>query len=194
MYRFTRLAIGWLAIAGVAVLIVLQAAAARRSAGQSSTNNRGPDNGPTADLVTGPKPVALPVRRTTVNTPTQTAAPAADAEASGDEPAIADITRSVDLPCIGTGTQTPQLLPSTVTVGVTGGELGQSGWAGVSIDPSAIVSTPPSLTSTDPTLGHVLGATSQVVNQVEQAATNVLQDVPSQPVTIGLGAPTIEQC
>lgn len=129
MHRFTRLATGWLAAGGIAVLVVLHFAGMKKSQGPTSVNNHTNDNGSPTQLAAAPKAAQLPGRRVVIHSPDPP-----QPEPTGDEAVTSQPFRSIDLPC--SSTSLPSQSALSTTVAATSPDL--QSWADATVNPSVI--------------------------------------------------------
>jgi hypothetical protein len=211
MNRFTRLAIAWLAVGGLAALAVLHMAGTRRSAGSSPVNNPSHDAGKRTKLSADRNSAESRTRPAIINSLKQP-----KAQAGGVQAATSEIPGSRDIPCSTTSVPAAPILSSTINVTVAGtpesvslsdnGGTVNAGGYGQDHDRG----TTPQLNAVDPIAGKAFGSVTPPSSLGSQsgsvsfsggvgpeqgsAAVGLLQGSGSTPLTFVIGVANDKQC
>jgi hypothetical protein len=194
MNRFTRLAIAWLAVGGLAALAVLHMAGTRRSAGSAPVNNPARDAGKRTKLVAVPNSAKsrTPAIINLVKQP--------KAQASGGQAATPGIPGSREIPCSSTSVPAAPILSSTINVPVAGtpermptvDSSSPQSWVGLSVHTSGVAGKGGTVS-----LGSDSGSVSVSggVGQLQgSAAVGLLQGSGSTPLAFVIGVANDKQC
>jgi hypothetical protein len=179
MNRFTRLAIAWLAVGGLAALAVLHMAGTSRSAGSSPVNNPSHDAGKRTKLAADRNSAESPTRPAIINSLKQP-----KAQASGVQAATSEIPGSRDIPCSTTSVPAAPILSSTINVTVAGTPGGTptvdnsspESWAGLSVDTSGVAGNGGTVNAGGYGQDHDRGTTPQL-NAVDPISGKALRSV-----------------